>query len=82
MWKIFRLSQKTQVKQTYRYDTNVTKNIEARNLPRHKDNNKEKTFLKNDHCDHCNNCDYTNLYSGHLNKHKKGKHDEVKFNCD
>lgn len=42
----------------------------------------KKLFLKNDYCDHCDNCDYTSFYSGHLNKHKKGKHDEVKFNCD
>ena len=42
----------------------------------------KKLFKKNDHCDHCDNCDYTSFYSGHLNKHKKGKHDEVKLDCD
>ena len=59
-----------------------TRNIEAWNFTRHKDSNNEKTFYqKNDHCDHCDNCDYTSFYSGHLNKHKKGKHDEVKLDC-
>ena len=55
----------------------VTRYIEARNLTRNK-GIIIKTFLK---CT-CSNCDYTPSNLTHLNKHKKGKHDEVKFKCD
>ena len=44
MWKFFRLSQKHKLSKHKEMTTDVTRNIEARNLTRHKDNNNEKTF--------------------------------------